>query len=90
VEIGPGPGALSRKLFERYPRMRALEIDQRAVAFLNLKLPGFDVIHKDVLDADWSKLAAERNGTLSVIANLPYYIVSQVFYLCHYLSILYI
>lgn len=67
--------------------MRALEIDQRAVAFLNLKLPGFDVIHMDVLDADWSKLAAERNGTLSVIANLPYYIVSQVIYL--YLTYLY-
>ena len=40
VEIGPGPGALTRVLFPRYPAMTAIEIDERAVAFLGEKLPG--------------------------------------------------
>lgn len=44
VELGPGPGALTRKLFEQYPHMTAVEIDQRAVAFLGQKLPGLQVV----------------------------------------------
>ena len=43
VEIGPGPGALTRVLYPRYPKMTAIEIDQRAVAFLGQKLPGLQV-----------------------------------------------
>jgi 16S rRNA (adenine1518-N6/adenine1519-N6)-dimethyltransferase len=80
VEIGPGPGALSRVLYPKYPNMTAIEIDQRAVAFLNEKLLGFHVIHQDVLTMDWKALAVECGGPLRVIANLPYYIVSQVLF----------
>ena len=80
VEVGPGPGALTRKLHERYPEMTAIEIDQRAVAFLQGKLPGLNVIHQDVLTVDWPALAHEKGGVISVIANLPYYIVSQVLF----------
>lgn len=40
VEIGPGPGALTRVLLPRYPSMTAIEVDERAVEFLNEKLPG--------------------------------------------------
>lgn len=43
VEIGPGPGALTRVLYQRYPSMTAIEIDQRAVAFLGEKLPGVNL-----------------------------------------------
>ena len=80
VEIGPGPGALTRVLFQRYPSMTAIEIDQRAVAFLGEKLPGLAVQHLDVLQADWASMAATRGGSLNIIANLPYYIVSQVLF----------
>ena len=80
VEIGPGPGALTRVLYQRYPSMTAIEIDQRAVAFLGEKLPGLKVQHLDVLQADWAEMAATRGGSLNIIANLPYYIVSQVLF----------
>ena len=40
VEIGPGPGALTRVLYPRYPNMTAIEVDQRAVEFIQMKLPG--------------------------------------------------
>mmetsp|Transcript_2053 Transcript_2053/g.4324 ORF Transcript_2053/g.4324 Transcript_2053/m.4324 type:complete len:438 (+) Transcript_2053:242-1555(+) len=80
VEIGPGMGALTRVLVKRYPRMTAVEIDQRAVAFLGEKLPDLKVLHQDVLLVDWPQMAADRRGKLSVVANLPYYITSQVLF----------
>ena len=45
VLAGPGPGALSRVLHQRYPNMTAIEVDQRAVAFLATKIPGLNVIN---------------------------------------------
>ena len=36
--------------------------------------------HLDVLEADWAEMAAARGGSLNIIANLPYYIVSQVLF----------
>jgi 16S rRNA (adenine1518-N6/adenine1519-N6)-dimethyltransferase len=38
------------------------------------------VQHMDVLKADWPQLAADKGGCLNIIANLPYYIVSQVLF----------
>jgi 16S rRNA (adenine1518-N6/adenine1519-N6)-dimethyltransferase len=80
VEIGPGAGALTRVLYPRYQSMTAIEVDKRAVEFLNQKLPGLNVIHQDVLLVNWAKLAAEKGGKLNVIGNLPYNIVSQVLF----------
>ena len=41
---------------------------------------GLNVQHMDVLRTDWPQLAAEKGGCLNIIANLPYYIVSQVLF----------
>ena len=41
---------------------------------------GLKVQHLDVLQADWAEMAASRGGSLNIIANLPYYIVSQVLF----------
>lgn len=60
--------------------MTAVELDQRAVAFLGEKLPDVNVIHEDVLKFDWPQWAATQGGRLSVIANLPYYVTSQVLF----------
>jgi 16S rRNA (adenine1518-N6/adenine1519-N6)-dimethyltransferase len=80
VEIGPGTGALTRSLLPIYPSMTAIEIDQRAISFLHEKLPLLNILHCDVLAFDWARLAQDKGGRLSVIANLPYYIVSQVLF----------
>lgn len=80
VEIGPGTGALTAALLERYPKLVALEVDDRAVAHLRQTLPTLDVRHQDVLDADWAALAAERGGRLFVAGNLPYYITSPILF----------
>lgn len=80
VEIGPGLGALSRTLVLTYPQMTAVEIDQRAVSVLGEKLPQLTVIHQDVLTFDWAAHAAKVGGRISIVANLPYHIVSQVLF----------
>lgn len=80
VEIGPGAGALTRVLYPKYPNMTAIELDQRSVNFLQTKLAGINIIHTDVLTVDWPSLASSKGGRLHIIANLPYYIVSQVLF----------
>jgi 16S rRNA (adenine1518-N6/adenine1519-N6)-dimethyltransferase len=80
IEIGPGLGALTRLLYPKYPNMRCIEIDDRAVDFLREKMPDLRVIHLNALDADWAQLAADRSGKLNIIGNLPYYVVSQILF----------
>lgn len=80
VELGPGAGAITRELFKKYPLMGAVEIDQRAVSFLRMKLPSLDVTHQDVLKTNWATMAGQRGGPLNLIGNLPYYITSQILF----------
>lgn len=57
-----------------------IEIDQRAVEFLQKKLPAVNILHQDVLKVDWPSFAAEKGGPLSLIGNLPYNITSQILF----------
>lgn len=78
AEIGPGEGALTGTLLERYPDVVALEVDPEAVAHLRAAHPGLDVREGDVLDADWPALAG--GAPLYVVGNLPYYITSPILF----------
>ncbi|MDX1430018.1 MAG: 16S rRNA (adenine(1518)-N(6)/adenine(1519)-N(6))-dimethyltransferase RsmA [Rhodothermales bacterium] len=80
VEIGPGIGALSAMLVEKYSEFTAIEIDARAVEQLRMQVPGIVVRHMDVLDIDWSDLRAEMGRPLHVIGNLPYNISSPILF----------
>lgn len=80
VEIGPGTGALTGLLLERYPYLTAIEIDPRAVAELKARWPELDVRQADVLTVDWAELAEEKGGRLHVVGNLPYYITSPILF----------
>lgn len=80
VEIGPGEGALTGALLQRYPDLVALEIDPEAIGHLRRLFPALDVHEGDVLDADWRALAAGADGPLFVVGNLPYYITSPILF----------
>lgn len=81
VEIGPGTGALTRLLHERFEHFTAIEVDERAVALLREDIPGLDVRHLDVLEVDWTALASSMEAErMFVIGNLPYYITSQIIF----------
>lgn len=80
VEIGPGKGALTGLLRERFATFTAIEIDARAVAFLRDAYPGVDVRQMDVLEADWRALAREKGAPMFVVGNLPYNMTSPVLF----------
>lgn len=84
-EIGPGSGALTRKLLEAGWTVCALEKDKRAVEGLQQTLgqefkERFSVIETDVLrfNAEHSPLAQSR--TPLCIGNIPYYITSDILF----------
>lgn len=79
IEIGPGTGALTEVLLERFSDVHAVELDQRAIKVLNEKYPGLPVHHQDVLKVDWSELSIGKEKT-HVVGNLPYYITSQILF----------
>lgn len=80
VEIGPGTGALTEILYSRYPALVAVEVDERAVAYLKTSYPALDVRHQDVLEVDWAELAGGDTDSLHVIGNLPYHITSPILF----------
>ncbi len=80
LEIGPGPGGLTRALLRTGARVTAIEMDRRclpALAELANAFPGrLTVIEGDALKIDPANLFAEP---YSVIANLPYNVGTALF-----------
>jgi 16S rRNA (adenine1518-N6/adenine1519-N6)-dimethyltransferase len=81
IEIGPGPGGLTRALLmEGATNVIAIERDDRALAALaeiSAAYPGkLTVIPGDALETDYARLAA---GTpTKIVANLPYNIATPL------------
>lgn len=74
IEIGPGPGGLTRALLaEGATKVIAVERDARALpalAEISAHYPGrLQVIEGDALEVDWPSLV---NGPARIVANLPY------------------
>jgi 16S rRNA (adenine1518-N6/adenine1519-N6)-dimethyltransferase len=76
IEIGPGKGALTRRLLARAERVVAIEIDAWLVDHLRREFAGeprLEVVQGDVLAADLGQW-----GPAAVAGNLPYYITSPI------------
>ena len=79
VEIGPGLGALTDWLVPKAERLTVVELDRDLAARLR-KRPELEVVEADVLQVDFSALAAQRGQRLRVVGNLPYNISSPILF----------
>ena len=78
VEIGPGPGALTRPLLETLPHLDVVEVDREMVARLRAEFP-LDRLSVHSVDALAYDFAGLGPG-LRVVGNLPYNISSPLLF----------
>lgn len=82
LEIGPGPGGLTRALLlEGAAKVVAIEKDERCIAALGQiasAYPGrLEILNSDALNFDYGEYFAERRP-VKIVANLPYNIATQL------------
>jgi 16S rRNA (adenine1518-N6/adenine1519-N6)-dimethyltransferase len=78
LEVGPGPGGLTRALLRAGARVTAIEMDRRclpALAELAEAFPG----QLRVIEGDAMKVAHGIEGPFHVVANLPYNVGTALF-----------
>ena len=83
IEIGPGIGCLTNELCACYDKVVAVEIDKMLIPILSETLAehqNVTVVNEDFLKLDLSEFISEHfgNATVSVCANLPYYITTPI------------
>ncbi len=85
LEIGPGIGVLTQELAFRYRKVIAVEIDNGLIPVLKYTLSDcpdgvVDIVHGDIMKTDIAALLAPAfaEGSVSVCANLPYYITTPI------------
>ena len=84
LEVGPGRGALTRLLAGVADRVIAVELDQELLPHLRREFPlssNVAIVAGDILQIDLEPmLTAAYAGPWKVVANLPYYISTQVLF----------
>ncbi len=86
VEIGPGQGAITFPLLDKYGELTVIEYDRDLIFPLTeaARAHGrLEVIHKDVLDVDFTKLAngnTPGESRIKLVGNLPYNLSSPILF----------
>ena len=75
LEIGPGPGGLTRQLLQRAGKVVAIEKDREMISGLKAEYPELLLAYGDALEIDWNKLVG---GPFLVAGNIPYHITSPL------------
>ncbi len=78
LEIGPGRGAITRKLIESGANVIAIELDRVFVPNLRAEFASFsnfEIIEADALEVDFTKITSEK---VKLVANLPYNISTAI------------
>lgn len=78
VEIGPGPGRLTRMLAEKVKRLIAIELDPELYERLKgdfIAYNNVEIVHGDAL-----RFPFETIGEFKVVANIPYYITTPIIF----------
>lgn len=77
IEIGPGHGALTKRLKEKGKKLIAYEVDVDLKPILNkYEDEKTEIIYQDFLTADLSIYKKAKN--ITIVGNLPYYITTPI------------
>jgi len=76
IEVGPGPGVLTRKLVANYPLFQAVEFDRDMVKLLLQDIDPKHIINEDFLGLDLGTVHTDQEFNL--VGNFPYNISSQI------------
>ena len=80
LEIGPGEGALTDRIFPKVDSLVTIEIDPLLIKLLKAKsnLKGVEVVHGDILNQNIDELPI--NNPVRIFGNIPYNITSQIIF----------
>lgn len=78
VEIGPGPGTLTRLLSNHAGKVIAIELDRHLCE--GLKRQFADKDHVEIIHGDALEYPYESIGRFKVVANIPYYITTPIIF----------
>ena len=78
IEVGPGAGALTKKLLKKGVSVTAFEIDESLKQFLDkIGSNNLKIIYSDFLNINLSDYF-NKNDNLYFVANIPYYITTPI------------
>ena len=83
LEIGVGAGTLTKILSQNAKKVVGYEIDKSLVDVLKFSLAGCEnteIIFKDFLKEESSQIAKNFSEPFKVVANLPYYITTNIIF----------
>lgn len=76
VEVGPGMGAITKYLIEKYKNLSVVEVDGESITYLTKTYPELDIVDFDFLKLDLTSL---NNGeSFKIFGNFPYFISAQI------------
>jgi 16S rRNA (adenine1518-N6/adenine1519-N6)-dimethyltransferase len=84
LEVGPGEGVLTERLFKLAKKVIAVEKDPRSVALIcekfadEIKRGKLEVVEADILEFNPRSGSSRISGNYKVIANIPYYITGAI------------
>ena len=80
LEIGPGEGALTSRIFPKVDRLVSIEIDPFLIKSLKKQsnLKGVEIVHGDILNQNIDELPI--NNPVRIFGNIPYNITSPIIF----------
>ncbi len=81
IEIGTGFGTLTDSLLKCAKDVTTIEVDETLIPVLRVKFAlnnRVRIIHADVMKIDFAQLLSGLDGIPKVVANIPYYITTDI------------